>query len=89
MKLCRFNDDRFGLYDEESDTVADVSAALNVIPSHRYPLPRHDLLIANLAKVRVEAKRLLPRARKVPLSKGELLPPVANPGKIIIAPLNY
>lgn len=89
MKLCRFNDDRLGIYDAETETVADVSAALKVIPAYRYPLPRHDLLIANLAKIRAEAKRLLPRAKRVPVARVKLLAPVANPGKLIIAPLNY
>lgn len=89
MKLCRFNDNRLGVVDSDTGTVADVSAALKVLPAHRYPLPEHDLLIAHLPKIRAAAKRLLPRAKKTVLSKVKLLPPVANPGKIIIAPLNY
>lgn len=89
MRLCRFGRDQLGVYDPATDTVADVSAALKVLPALRYPLPGYDLLIANLAKVKAEAKRLLPRARKIPLPRVKLLAPVANPGKIIIAPLNY
>lgn len=89
MKICRFNDDRLGLYDAESDTVADVSGALRMLPAQRYPLPSHDLMIAHLPKIKAEAKRLLRRARRMPLSRVKLRAPVANPGKIIIAPLNY
>ncbi|MGE0737276.1 MAG: fumarylacetoacetate hydrolase family protein [Alphaproteobacteria bacterium] len=89
MKICRFNDDRLGLYDAETDTVADVTGALKVLPACRYPLPRHDLLVAHLPKIRAAASRLLARAKRLPLSRVKLLAPVANPGKIIIAPLNY
>jgi len=46
-------------------------------------------LIANLPKIKAEAKRLAPRAKKIPVAKAKLLAPVANPGKIIIAPVNY
>jgi 2-keto-4-pentenoate hydratase/2-oxohepta-3-ene-1,7-dioic acid hydratase in catechol pathway len=89
MRICRFGDNRLGVYDPADDTVADVSAALKLLPAQRYPLPGYDLLMANLSKVRAEAKRLLPRAKKTPLSRVRLLAPVANPGKIIVAPLNY
>ncbi len=89
MKLCRFANNRLGVVDLAARTVADVSAALKVLPAQRYPLPNHDLMIAHLPKVRAAARRLLPRAKKMPLSRVKLLAPVANPGKIIIAPLNY
>lgn len=89
MRLCRFNDDRLGVVDPKTETIADVSAALKLLPAQRYPLPNHDLLIANLPKIKAEAKRLAPRAKKFALGKAKLLAPVANPGKIIIAPVNY
>lgn len=89
MKICRFGANRLGVYDAETGTVADISGALQALPPQRYPLPGYDLLIANLRKIRAEAKRLLPRAKRTPLARVKLLPPVANPGKIIIAPLNY
>jgi 2,4-diketo-3-deoxy-L-fuconate hydrolase len=50
MKLCRFNKDRFGIV--EGETLKDVTAALDVLPQVRYPLPSHDPLIAHLAAVR-------------------------------------
>jgi 2-keto-4-pentenoate hydratase/2-oxohepta-3-ene-1,7-dioic acid hydratase in catechol pathway len=67
--------------------VRDVTAALSRLPAVAYPLPRHDLLIANLDLLRPEFETL---ARKSPpVMPKRLLAPVANPGKIIAAPVNY
>ena len=49
MRLCRFDDDRLGVV--EGATVRDVTAALDVLPEYRYPLPSHDVLMANLDTV--------------------------------------
>ncbi len=49
MKICRFDDHRLGLV--EGETVRDVSAALELLPTYRHPLPRIDLLIAHLPQV--------------------------------------
>jgi 2-keto-4-pentenoate hydratase/2-oxohepta-3-ene-1,7-dioic acid hydratase in catechol pathway len=90
MKLCRFGDNRLGLVDVEGGLIRDVSGALKVLPKPAgYPLPRHDLLIANFARIKAEVKRLAPRAKAVKLAGAKLLAPVANPGKIIGAPINY
>ena len=87
VKLCRFNDDRLGLV--EGDQVADVSGAIEVIPPARWPVPHGDLLIANLAAVREEVERLAPAAPRQPVDGVRLLSPVANPTKVIGAPVNY
>lgn len=87
MKLCRFDDNRLGLV--EGDSVRDVSAALEVLPRHAYPLPRFDPLIANLAAVRKRVQELAAAAPARPLAQAKLLSPVANPGKIVAAPVNY
>jgi len=85
MKICRFDENRVGVVLD--DGVRDVTAALSRLPSVTYPLPRHDLLIANLDLLRPEFETL---ARKSPPVKPKrLLAPVANPGKIIAAPVNY
>ena len=55
MKICWFGDNQLGLV--ERDHVLDVSAALKVLPSPRYPAPKGDPLIANLARVREEMKK--------------------------------
>jgi 2-keto-4-pentenoate hydratase/2-oxohepta-3-ene-1,7-dioic acid hydratase in catechol pathway len=87
MKLCRFDDDRLGVVD--GDAVHDVTAALEVLPPCRYPLPRYDLLAASLGDVMARARALLPKAQRRPLDSVTLRSPVANPGKLIAAPVNY
>lgn len=87
MKICRFDDNRLGLV--EGDEVRDVTAALEVLPSHRYPLPTVDPMIANLGRLRQEIRRIAPSAPTLPLAGRRLLAPVANPGKVIAAPVNY
>ncbi len=87
MKLCRFDRDRLGIV--EGEEVADVSGALGAIPPVRYPLPRADLLLLHLDAVRAAAADMLPRAPRRPLRSVRLLSPVANPPRIIAAPVNY
>ena len=87
MRLCRFDNDRLGVVEDE--TIKDVTAALDVLPECRYPFPSHDLLMADLEKVLARARAILPGASTVPLATAKLLSPVANPGKIIAAPVNY
>lgn len=87
MKLCRFADNRLGLI--EGNEIKDVTAALDVLPAARYPLPTDDLLIANLPDVRNAVEAAAKSAKSVPLAGAALLSPVANPGKIVAAPVNY
>jgi 2-keto-4-pentenoate hydratase/2-oxohepta-3-ene-1,7-dioic acid hydratase in catechol pathway len=87
MKLCRFNDNRLGLVDGEQ--IADVTEALGVIPQSSWPAPHGDALIANLAAVRSEVEKLAGAAQRVDISDVKLLSPVANPTKVIGAPVNY
>lgn len=87
MKICRFGDNRLGLV--EGSVVRDVTAALDVLPSYRYPLPKHDALIASLDEVKSRINALKDSAPELALEEVQLLSPVANPGKIIAAPVNY
>jgi 2-keto-4-pentenoate hydratase/2-oxohepta-3-ene-1,7-dioic acid hydratase in catechol pathway len=87
MKLCRFNDNRLGVV--EGDSIKDVTAALEALPSWRYPLPLGDQLIAALPRLRGLLDELRGRAQSVPLDSVRLLSPIANPGKIVAAPVNY
>ncbi len=87
MKICRFDDDRLGLV--EGGQVADVTEALGAIPSSRWPAPHGDALIANLDAVRAGIERVSGTASRVPVTQVRLLSPVANPTKIIGAPVNY
>ncbi|HYG55919.1 MAG TPA: fumarylacetoacetate hydrolase family protein [Burkholderiales bacterium] len=76
MKICRFDDNRIGLV--VGDEIHDVTDQFKP-PSFSYPLPRYDLLMAELPQFR--------KTRPVKIQK--LLSPVANPGKIMAAPVNY
>jgi len=87
MRLCRFDQNRLGLV--EDGQLRDVTAALDVLPSYRYPLPPGDMLIANLDKVSARARELAKSAAPTPVDRVKLLSPVANPHKIIGAPMNY
>jgi len=87
MRLCRFNENRLGLV--RADEVFDVTAALALLPAHRYPLPRHDPLIANLSELRAGLLAAADRGRPIPLGAIDLISPIANPGKIVAAPVNY
>src|SRR6185369_14866708 len=87
MRLCRYDDNRLGLV--RGETVHDVSAALNLLPTVRWPVPPGDLLIQNLAKLRPEIEKLAANAPGKPVSAVKLLSPVANPTKIMGAPINY
>jgi len=87
MRLCRFGEGRLGLV--ENSNVRDVTAALDVLPTYRYPFPPYDLFIAHLDKVVDRVQTLAAGSPSIPLSSLELLSPVANPSKIIGAPVNY
>jgi 2,4-diketo-3-deoxy-L-fuconate hydrolase len=87
MKLCRFDDGRLGAV--EGDQIRDVTAALDALPAYRYPLPPFDPLIANLDAVLAAVKRIVATSPAVPVRSVTLLSPVANPGKIVCAPVNY
>ena len=65
MRLCRFGDDRLGVV--EGSNVRDVTAALDVLPASRYPLPRYDVLMANLEKVVAKVKTMAKDAPSTPL----------------------
>jgi 2-keto-4-pentenoate hydratase/2-oxohepta-3-ene-1,7-dioic acid hydratase in catechol pathway len=87
MKLCRFAPDRLGVV--RGDDVFDVSAVVERLPMVRWPFPLGDALVERLDQLRPEIERLADRASPVKLDKVRLLSPVANPGKIIGAPINY
>ncbi len=87
MKLCRFDDDRLGLV--EGDAVLDVTEALGAIPPQKWPYRHGDALIAHLPAVLERAKALGARAARRRLDQVTLRAPVANPSKIVNAPINY
>lgn len=87
MKICRFADNRLGVL--QGTRVLDVTGALDVLPAMRYPVPAGDALITHLPALRHEIERLLPTAAAHDAAALHLLSPVANPGKVIAAPVNY
>ena len=87
MKICRFNDDRIGLV--QNDGVYDITSVTAELGTFAYPLPRFDPFVARLAALKPRIEALAKTATPIGLSEARLLSPVANPGKIIAAPVNY
>jgi 2-keto-4-pentenoate hydratase/2-oxohepta-3-ene-1,7-dioic acid hydratase in catechol pathway len=87
MKLCRFGDNRLGVV--RGTMVHDVTAVLDELPAVRWPLPPGDLLIAALPQLRDKLERAAAGVAGKDVSSVTLLSPVANPTKIIGAPINY
>ena len=88
MKICRFNDDRLGLV--EGEDVVDVTAALEVIPTTGWPAPQGDALITKSGRrLREGVGTRNVSGERLALSDVVLKSPVANPTKVIGAPVNY
>src|SRR3989304_2166198 len=49
----------------------------------------YDVLIANLDRVMERARAIAPNSLTLPVSSAQFLSPVANPSKVIGAPVNY
>lgn len=87
MKICRFNHDRIGIV--EGDFILDVSSALAELPKASWPFPAGDLLISRLADLLPLLAQKKEDAAAFPISEVRLESPVANPTKLINAPINY
>jgi 2-keto-4-pentenoate hydratase/2-oxohepta-3-ene-1,7-dioic acid hydratase in catechol pathway len=87
MRICRFDNNRLGIV--EGDEIIDVSAVLDKLPKLSWPYPRYDVFIACFGDLRPEMEKLAKSGRRLKLGEVMLLSPVANPGKIIAAPVNY
>lgn len=87
MRFCRFDDNRLGVVD--GDSVRDVTAALDLLPPVRWPLPPSDQFMLHFNTLRPEMERLAKDAPGTALKDVVLKSPIANPGKIIAAPVNY
>jgi 2-keto-4-pentenoate hydratase/2-oxohepta-3-ene-1,7-dioic acid hydratase in catechol pathway len=83
MRICRFNNDRIGVI--EGSGLVDVSDLLDLHPT--WPLPSWDWVAPQLGALNNKDK-WAGRA-SIPLSGVRLESPIANPGKIIGAPINY
>lgn len=88
MRICRFNDDRVGVV--ENDVVKDVTAAvLDKLPPLSWPVPPGDHFIAHLPELLPVMKEAAKTAKALAVKDVKLLSPVANPPRVIAAPLNY
>jgi 2,4-diketo-3-deoxy-L-fuconate hydrolase len=87
MRLCRYDDNRFGVV--TGDDIVDVTDALAALPAQSYPFPRTDVLIENFDKLRPALEAAAKNGARKKLADVKLLSPVANPGKIVAAPVNY
>lgn len=87
MRVCRFNDNRLGLV--EGDEVRDVTAVLENLPPIRWPVPHGDHFMHHLAALRPAMEQAAASAPARPVGDVTLRSPVANPGKILAAPVNY
>ncbi|MER0784380.1 fumarylacetoacetate hydrolase family protein [Pseudomonas aeruginosa] len=85
MKICRFNHDRIGVVRD-----ADVFDVTDLFDrTLTWPAPLGDAVIAQLEQTLPRIEAALPRLSPQPLSSVRLDSPVANPGKIVGAPVNY
>lgn len=87
MKICLFNNHSIGVV--VGQDVVDVSEAFSSLPKNVWPFPLADVVIESFESVRGEVERIAKSGKRVPLSSVQLLAPVANPSKIIGAPINY
>jgi len=88
MRICRFNDNRVGVVRDQS--VYDVTQVVaEQLGTFSYPLPRYDPMIAQLSTLIPLFEKAVQGAQPIALSSVKLLSPIANPGKIVAAPVNY
>jgi 2-keto-4-pentenoate hydratase/2-oxohepta-3-ene-1,7-dioic acid hydratase in catechol pathway len=86
MRLALFDDYRLGVVD--GDQLADVTDALDEHDTE-WPWVFVPRMIIHFDQVRPRIERLVPGARRVPLTQARLRPPVPAPSKIAAAASNY
>lgn len=87
MRLARFGENRLALV--EGYVLRDVTQVTERLPAQRWPVPTGDQLIANLEKLRSAIASAGDAAARIPATNAKLLSPVANPPRVIAAPINY
>jgi 2-keto-4-pentenoate hydratase/2-oxohepta-3-ene-1,7-dioic acid hydratase in catechol pathway len=71
------------------ELVHDVTAVLDGLPALRWPTPPGDHFFNHFETLRPQMQALADVTPGVQVSSVRLLSPVANPGKIVAAPVNY
>ncbi len=87
MKICRFDNNRIGVIVDQ--LVYDITPLFDALGTPGWPYPPHDWIIGNFASVQDRIAGFLGQAAHRQLEHVTLHAPVANPGKIIGAPINY
>ncbi len=87
MKLCRYNDNKLGVVEQEQ--LIDVTEAIEIVPETHWPRPHGDGLIANLDTAKTVVSTLRKWGFVQRHASVDILSPVANPTKVIGAPTNY
>lgn len=87
MKICRFDDNRIGLVRDQK--VHDITPLFDALGTPGWPYPPFDWIIGNFSLVRDRIEPFLDQSVVRALAEVTLRAPVANPGKIIGAPINY
>jgi len=87
MKLCRYNDDRLGVVID--DMIHDVTDIQTEVRSQtRYDM-KGDPVIAVIEDIMGRLEEAAGKVAGIARADVALLPPVARPGKIMAAPVNY
>jgi len=87
MKICRYGEDRLGVLID--GTIRDVTAAQDEIRSKaRYDM-KGDAIIAALPEWRDRLQEMAEKADPIAVDSVDLLSPIARPGKLMAAPVNY
>jgi 2,4-diketo-3-deoxy-L-fuconate hydrolase len=87
MKLCIFDADRIGIVIDQQ--VTDVTELFAGIPRPGWPYPKYDFVVHQFPTLRERMQAAANASPRLSLSSVRLHSPVANPGKIIGAPINY
>jgi len=83
MRICRFNSDRIGVV--QGSSIIDVTERLDL--NSKWPTPPGEWVVSQLSSLKEDELRS--SHPPIPLSDVRLNSPIANPGKIIGAPINY
>lgn len=87
MRICRYNADKLGLV--KGDQLIDVTIALDKLPEVRWPRPPGDAMVAHLDILMDEIENHRKMGYVQGVNNVVLRSPVANPVKVIGAPVNY
>ena len=87
MRICRFNDDRLGVIVD--GTIRDVTAAQDAIRAMHPYVSYSDAVISALPAWRAKLVDMAASADPITINSVHLHSPIARPGKLMAAPVNY